>query len=79
MPANNASILRIALPVPLRRLFDYLPPIDINIETLQPGLRVSVPFGRQQLTGVLIELVDHSDVPANKMKCALAILDIEPP
>ena len=76
---SNAIVLRIALPVPLRRLFDYLPPTDITIENLQPGLRVSVPFGRQQLTGVLIEIADHSTVPPNKLKRALAILDKEPP
>ena len=79
MPANNASILRIALPVPLRRLFDYLVPTDFDIETLQPGLRVSVPFGRQQLTGALIEIADQSSFPVNKLKRALAILDKEPP
>ena len=79
MPANSASILRIALPVPLRRLFDYLAPTDFDIENLQPGLRVSVPFGRQQLTGVLIEIADHSTFPANKLKRALAVLDKEPP
>ncbi|HSC76458.1 MAG TPA: primosomal protein N' [Pseudomonadales bacterium] len=79
MPANNIVVLRVALPVPLRRLFDYLPPTDFDSKNLQPGLRISVPFGRQQLTGVLIEITDHSAVPANKLKHALAILDKEPP
>jgi primosomal protein N' (replication factor Y) (superfamily II helicase) len=76
---SNPTVLRIALPVPLRRLFDYLPPADISVDNLQPGLRVSVPFGRQQLTGVLVELTDHSDFPASKLKRALKILDSEPP
>ena len=76
---SNPTVLRIALPVPLRRLFDYLPPADIPLDNLQPGLRVSVPFGRQQLTGVLVELADHSDFPASKLKRALKILDSEPP
>ena len=76
---SNPTVLRIALPVPLRRLFDYLPPVGIPADTLQPGLRVSVPFGRQQLTGVLVELADHSHFPASKLKRALHILDSEPP
>lgn len=76
---SNPTVLRIALPVPLRRLFDYLPPVDFPFDNLQPGLRVCVPFGRQQLTGVLAELADHSDFPADKLKRALKILDSEPP
>jgi primosomal protein N' (replication factor Y) len=79
MFTNNAIVLRIALPVPLRRLFDYLPPADATNNNLQPGVRISVPFGRQQLTGVLVELSDTSAVPANKLKHALAILDSAPP
>lgn len=76
---SNPTVLRIALPVPLRRLFDYLPPADFPVDNLQPGLRVSVPFGRQQLTGVLVELAYHSDFPASKLKRAVKILDSEPP
>jgi primosomal protein N' (replication factor Y) len=72
-------ILRIALPVPLQRLFDYLPPVQIDTPLLQPGLRVRVPFGKQQLTGVIIELARASEIPFAKLKPALAVLDNEPP
>jgi len=73
------SLLRLAIPTPLRRLFDYLPPEDCDLDQLQPGVRVLVPFGRRQLVGVLLEVTEHSDVPANKLKSALAILDQTPP
>ncbi len=79
MPANNLAILRIALPAPLRRLFDYLPPENIAVEQLQLGVRVRVSFGRQQLIGVLVALADHSDIPLQKLKPAQAILDDTPP
>lgn len=79
MPANNSVILHIALPVPLRRLFDYLPPTHIDITALQPGVRIRVPFGRQQLTGVLIHISQHSEIPESKLKPALAVLDETPP
>ena len=79
MPANNLVILRIALPVPLRRLFDYLPPENIAAEQLQLGVRVRVSFGRQQLIGVLVALADHSDIPLQKLKPAQAVLDDTPP
>lgn len=43
---------RIALNRPLRRLFDYLVPEGL---TLTSGQRVRVPFGRQHLTGLVVE------------------------
>ncbi|MBQ0784826.1 MAG: primosomal protein N' [Amphritea sp.] len=71
--------LRLAIPSPLRRLFDYLPPKDCCIERLQPGVRVRVPFGRREVTGVLIEISEVTEVPANKLKAAIAVLDSTPP
>ncbi|MFV8572332.1 primosomal protein N' [Marinobacter sp. SBS5] len=43
---------RIALNRPLRRLFDYQIPDQLR---LTPGQRVKVPFGRQTLTGLVVE------------------------
>lgn len=43
---------RIALNRPLRRLFDYLVPEDMQVTR---GQRVQIPFGRQQLTGLVVE------------------------
>lgn len=72
------AFLRIALPTPLRRLFDYLPPQDIDIAALIPGVRIAVPFQSRTLVGVLIEVVQESSVPSEKLKQALALLDSEP-
>ncbi|MFN4291028.1 MAG: primosomal protein N' [Permianibacter sp.] len=72
------AILRIAVPVPLRRLFDYLPPAGIDAAELKRGLRVQVPFGRQTLTGVLWQVVGESSVSADKLTAADAILDRAP-
>ena len=73
------SILRLALPSPLRRLFDYLPPRGVDPRHLQPGVRLRVPFGRREIVGVLVELADSSQVPEDKLRPALAVLDREPP
>ncbi|OCX25242.1 primosomal protein N' [Pseudomonas graminis] len=73
------AILRLALPSPLRRLFDYFAPAGVARSTLQPGMRLRVPFGRREMIGVLVEVVDHSDVPADKLKPAIAVLDAEAP
>lgn len=72
------TILRLALPSPLRRLFDYLPPAGCAIAALQPGVRLRVPFGRREVVGVLVELSDHSEVPEAKLKPALELLDRRP-
>ncbi|MEH6576018.1 MAG: primosomal protein N' [Amphritea sp.] len=71
--------LRLAIPSPLRRLFDYLPPADCNPRDLQPGIRVEAPFGRRQMIGILVEVSTETNVPAGKLKSATAILDTTPP
>ncbi len=48
--AANAAV-RVAVPVPLPRLFDYLPPAD---GPPPPGSRVLVPFGRRHLVGLVM-------------------------
>jgi primosomal protein N' (replication factor Y) len=42
-------------------------------------MRVRVPFGRREMIGILVEVADHSEVPAEKLKPAVAILDTTPP
>lgn len=72
------QLLRVALPTPLRRLFDYLPPQDVDCSQLVPGARVQVPFQSRTLTGMLIEVVHESSIPYEKLKKAYAILDDAP-
>ena len=68
-------ILRLALPSPLRRLFDYRAPPGTSGKTFVPGMRLRVPFGRRELIGILVEVTDTSDVPADKLRPATALLD----
>ncbi len=75
------SVLRLAIPCPLRRFFDYLPPAGMNtaeIAALQAGTRLLVPFGRRQVTGYLLAVCSESEVPANTLKLALEVLDPTP-
>mgnify|MGYP003645148690 CR=1 FL=1 len=76
-PVNNGfmTFLRLALPTPLRRLFDYLPPQDIDSSKLMPGVRVRVPFQSRTLVGVLVGVVNESSVPREKLKRAEVVLD----
>lgn len=73
-------ILRLAIPTPLRSLFDYLPPAQLapaEIAALQPGCRLRVNFGRRQLQGYLVEVAVDSELPAGALKEALEVLDTE--
>ncbi len=73
--------LSIALPVPLRRSFDYLAPADMTdaaVAALQPGIRIQVPFAGRTLTGVLLELKTDSTVPSQQLKTIGAVLDLQP-
>ena len=72
-------ILRLALPSPLRRLFDYLPPKGAVEEQLRPGVRLRVPFGRREVIGVLIEVAQETEVPPDKLRKALQLLEQRPP
>lgn len=50
------TTLRVALPVPLPQLFDYLPPQDTAVDgSDRVGCRVRVPFGPRELIGVVVE------------------------
>ncbi|MGE5625318.1 MAG: primosomal protein N' [Bacillota bacterium] len=67
-----------AVPSPLFRDFDYLPPPDTVPSALKPGVRLRLPFGRREVVGVLLALSDKSEVPAAKLKAARHVLDASP-
>jgi len=73
---GNASILKVAVNVPLSRLFDYLPPADGPCP--QPGARVLVPFGRRRQVGLVVAHADDSDVPRSKIRRVSDTLDRPP-
>jgi primosomal protein N' (replication factor Y) len=73
---TEPTILKVAVSVPLSRLFDYLPPA--GAEPALPGSRVLVPFGRQELVGMVMASGDSSDLPVNKIRRCDAVLDDAP-
>ena len=61
----DMPVLRVALDLPLHRLFDY------SVESASAadiGLRVRVPFGRGERIGVIAEVADGSDWPVAQLK-----------
>ena len=69
------KIVRVALALPLPRLFDYLAPDDV---LLQIGMRVLVPFGTQKRVAIVTDFPTKSDVPEDKLKTILQPLDLVP-
>ncbi len=67
--------LHAALPSPLRRRFDYILPAKFGEPAI--GARVSLPFGRREVIGIVTGISEHSDVPADKLKAATQLLDQE--
>ncbi len=78
VPAGGAppAVLAVAVPSPLRTLFDYLPPRDGPVPA--PGARVRVPFARGEKVGVVFEHRDQAGVPAAKLRHIAAVLDPAP-
>jgi len=74
--SHPSFILRIAVPSPLRKLFDYLPPADQPLPP--PGVRVRVPFGRQTLVGIVVGHDSDSEHERSKLKRVEAVLDEQP-
>lgn len=68
-------VLKLAIPTPLRTLFDYLPPADCDPAGLQPGSRLRVSFGRREVTGYLVEQCEDSELQTSSLKAADAVLD----
>ncbi|TNF33927.1 MAG: primosomal protein N' [Gammaproteobacteria bacterium] len=75
---SKPLILKVAVAVPLLRVFDYTLPGTLASGGIQPGCRVEVPFGRKRLIGMVVELTDHSELDLARLKPACRLIDKEP-
>src|ERR1700754_2915849 len=69
------AVLRVALPLHLLTLFDYLPPAAGEARA---GSRVRVPFGRGEMVGVVIDPAAEASVGVKRLKQASEVLDPYP-
>jgi len=74
-PARPSLVLKVAVPAPLRQLFDYLPAKGANLP--EPGSRCEIPFGNRTLIGVVWRH-EHSDVEASRIKPIRRLIDEHP-
>ncbi len=75
----SARFLKIALPVPLRQLYDYKIDQHLKHAKFSPGMRVGVPFGREKnQIGVIFRVSKQSQVAPDKLRSINHIIDNEP-
>jgi len=72
----SAGVVRVAVPVPLRRLFDYLPPAAGPLPP--PGTRVRVPFRGHRRIGVVVATSTTPEVDPARLRRVDEVLDGEP-
>ena len=71
-------VLQVAVPVPVRHPFDYLPPRPGSAPPVRLGARVRVPFGRTSAVGVVVGTASASAVDARRLKRVREVIDTEP-
>ncbi len=69
------SVIRVALPVPLRQHFDYLLPSGMAADI---GCRVRVPFGKRELIGIVWQLSPADSYDETTLKPVIEVLDQQP-
>ncbi len=76
---TQLPILQIAIPIPFRKTFEYLPANNKQIPAnIKPGIRVKIPFGRTTKIGIIMGIVDESSYPREKLKPITEYLDDKP-
>ncbi len=71
------TLLRVALNIPIDKTFDYLPAENQTVDQFHIGQRLSVPFGKQTRTAILLA-IETSPTQPKKLKAIVEIIDKQP-
>ena len=74
--SSETLVYQVAVPSPLREVFDYLPRKPGQL--ISPGSRVIVPFGNRTVVGFIISTTLKSKISPYRLKFIESILDNEP-
>ncbi|MGE0370900.1 MAG: primosomal protein N' [Gammaproteobacteria bacterium] len=74
----GVQVWQVAVPSPVYRGFDYLPPKDIDPGAAVAGARVRVPFGRGTRVGIITATAASSCIAVDRLKRVHALLDTQP-
>ncbi|MBL8512780.1 MAG: DEAD/DEAH box helicase, partial [Betaproteobacteria bacterium] len=66
----DLKVAKIALDIPRSGVFDFAAP-DIRLEDV--GRLAIVPWGPRKLAGVILDIADHTEVPAEKLRAIVHI------
>lgn len=66
------SLVQVAVPSPLFRVFDYRWGQSMPIVR---GARVTVPFGRRKVIGIVLGSIESTEVPEDKLRAVLSVHD----
>ena len=72
---DELPVIRVALPVPLDRCFDYILPPNLQHAYLPLGARVRVPYRNKSMIGVLMERRVTPDIAPEKLKPLSELID----
>ena len=75
--SNKPLIARVIVNLSLDKSFDYLIPENL-VAQVHPGSQVIVPFGRSKRNGYVLNIVDHSTYPIEKIKPIEGLRDKHP-
>ena len=75
---KNYLFVKVAVPTPIRKCFDYLPPNNANNVILQKGVRVKIPFGTRLLIGIIVDITTETTISHESLKPIIEVLDPSP-
>lgn len=68
----QVQYIQVAIPVPMRQLFTYQVPTNLQSPEVNLGERVIVPFGGRQVIGIIMAVQHTCDIPVEKLKNILS-------
>ena len=71
---TEPCVVRVALDLPLRRLFDYRFPDEQHLSAADVGCRVRVPIGQRQRIGIIVAVGVASELAPAELKPVLEVL-----
>jgi len=64
----STQYVQVAVPVPMRQLFTYQVPAEMQSPAISVGERIAVPFGSRQVIAIVLSLSDTCEFDSNKVK-----------
>ena len=74
---HAVNYLKVAVPTPLRGTFDYRLPPGLSMDSIKPGQRVRVPFGKRDVIGIILGFTTTPTIAADRIRDIHELIDHE--